>query len=202
MAWAVRVTLDLGRPDEAKRYLEQLAAANPNDAQWVSLHARFGTEFFRRLKKNEALQPTGTATRRRCDSTRSDANRSNQTRLTNLVAKLSDSNPVTRHDAEAGLRQAGIAAVEPFVKGLADDGFADEHPVMQRQLVAYRSTDRGGSDGNIESDDPKLAARIIPVLGAYRRTGHERSDIYYAPRIEPTSRLGREARESKPPSTR
>lgn len=167
LAWAVRVTLDLGRPDEAKRYLEQLAAANPNDAQWVSLHARFGTEFFRRLKKSEALQPTGT----KLSDTALDAVRResvNQTRLTNLVAKLSDSNPVVRRDAEAGLRQAGVAAVEPLVKGLADDSFADEHPAMQRQLASLGPQVTEALIGVLESDDPKLAARIIPVLGALK----------------------------------
>lgn len=174
LAWAVRVTLDLGRPDEAKRYLDQLAAANPNDAQWVSLHARFGAEFFRRLKKNETLQPTGA----KLADTALDAVRResvNQNRLTNLVAKLSDSNPVTRRDAEAGLRQAGVAAVEPLVKGLADDGFADEHPAMQRQLVALGPQIVEALIGVLESDDPKLAARIIPVLGALksrRAIGH------------------------------
>lgn len=174
LAWAVRVMLDLGRLDEAKRYLARLAATNPDDATWVALHARFGAEFFRRLKQAESLQPTGAQLANAAlDAVKKQA--LNSARLTALVGKLTDPSPITRRDAEAGLRDAGVAAVEPLIKVLADDGRAEEHFAVQRMLMMLGNPVVEPLIGVLESDQTALIARVFPVLGALktrRATGY------------------------------
>lgn len=167
LAWAVRVTLDLGRVDEAKRYLTQLVAAKPSSEVLLALHARYGADYFRRLKAAQPLQPEGeklaeaalAAVRKQA----TDANR-----LIVLVGKLLDPSPITRRDAEAGIKDAGPAAVEPLVKVLADPGRSDEHAAVQRMLMLLGPQAVEPLIGVLESDDPALKARVFAVLGALR----------------------------------
>ncbi len=167
LAWAVRVTLDLGRLDETKRYLTQLIAAKPSSDVLLALHARYGAGYFRRLKTAQPLQPEGTklaeaalaAVRKQA----TDANR-----LVALVGKLLDPSPITRRDAEAGLKDAGSAAVEPLIKVLADPGRGDEHAAVQRMLVLLGAQAIEPLIGVLESGDPGLNARVYAVLGALR----------------------------------
>jgi HEAT repeat protein len=167
LAWAVRVTLDLGRLDETKRYLTQLIAAKPSSDMLLALHARYGADYFRRLKTAQPLQPDGakladaalSAVRKHA----TDANR-----LVVLVGKLLDPSPITRRDAEAGLKDAGSAAVEPLVKVLADAGRSDEHAAVQRMLVLLGTQAIEPLIGVLESNDLGLKARVFAVLGALR----------------------------------
>ncbi len=167
LAWAVRVTLDLGRLDEAKRYLTQLIAAKPSSDALLALHARYGADYFRRLKAAQSLQPEGAkladaalaAVRKQA----TDANR-----LVVLVGKLLDPSPITRRDAEAGLKDAGTAAIDPLINVLADAGRADEHAAVQRMLVMLGPQAIEPLIGVLESGDPALTARVYAVLGALR----------------------------------
>lgn len=165
LTWAIRVMLDLGRPDEAKRYLARLAGTKPDDATWVAIHARFGVEFFRRLKQERELQPEGTTL---ADAALNAVRKQSldQARLTTLVGKLSDASAANRREAEVGLRDAGTAAIEPLVKALADEALMDEHFAIQRMLVSLGSQAVEPLLGVLENPAPALATRLYPVLGA------------------------------------
>ncbi|MFO0902395.1 MAG: HEAT repeat domain-containing protein [Pirellulales bacterium] len=167
LARAIRIMLDLGRPDEAARYLKRLAAANVDDAAWATLHSRYGAELFLRIIKHEQLQPEGAQVGRMALAAVERQAR-NPARLQTLVAKLSDPNQATRRDAEAGLRDAGVDAVAPLVAVLSDDALTDEHRAVQQMLVALGAQAVEPLLGALENNNPKLAARIYPVLGALK----------------------------------
>ena len=55
---AVLLTLQLNRPDVARRYLEAFVASSPSDEFLLDLRARYGTVTFLQLARTKELQPT------------------------------------------------------------------------------------------------------------------------------------------------
>ncbi|HND51695.1 MAG TPA: hypothetical protein PLV92_04840 [Pirellulaceae bacterium] len=162
---AVRISLDLGRLDEAKRYIVKLAAANPDEATLASLHSKFGADLFLRWSQTTELQPEGAALGRAAAAA-AQRLAQDSNRLQQLVIRLSDTNPLVRRQALNNLREAGARAVEPLVRVLADPQRKEEHLTAQRALVSLGLTTVGEPlIGVLEKNDPQLQGLVIEVLG-------------------------------------
>ena len=146
----VEMLVNLGRPDAAKAYVQQLAAAGLDPPAMASLHRRFGSTLFLRLIGEKQLAPEGQQLGRAVLEAVHQAVRDPQ-RLAALADRLSDPSPAVRHTAMVDLRQAGDAAVAPLVTVLADPARAAEHGRVQQAL---------------EQLD---VAAVEPLIGASRR---------------------------------
>lgn len=167
LARAIRIMLDLGRPDEAKRYMTRLKAAAPDDPTWAALHARYGSSQFLRWTSDPNLQPEGAALGRAAmEAARRQAE--DPQRLRSLVTRLTSPDQATRRGARLALRDAGTAAVGPLVTVLADDARGDEHAAAQAMLVELGQSTVEPLLGVLESNQLSLNVRVMGVLGALR----------------------------------
>ena len=123
LVWAARTVLDLGRPDEAKKYLKRLLDASPNAATLADLQRHFGSGLFVRFLRDEPLRPEGQQLGQAVLNAATAAAR-DPARLKSLIAKLTDPDPDVRRMALVDLREADDAAAAALIGVLADSSRA------------------------------------------------------------------------------
>lgn len=166
---AVQLVYDAGEKAETQLYLQKLIAAKPDLTTLAGFQETFGTAFFLRLMRDDAVQPEGSQVARAVMQAGPQVARDPQ-RLAGLVAKLGDPAQEVRSLAINDLRRAGHAAVAPLVQALADPAQAAKHAAVQQALGALGSEAIEPLIGVLGSPDPALRARVMPVLG-YLRAG-------------------------------
>ncbi len=144
---AVLLTLQLNRPDVARRYLEAFVASEPGDDFLLDLRARYGTATFLQLSKTQELQPASldlldrvrqaatarmtdvnvidrlidqlSGTARQRDQGLLELKHLRQHAVTHLLRRvMSDERPIPVDLAVATLVQIGPEAVMPLVGAL------------------------------------------------------------------------------------
>ena len=160
---AVRVLLDVGRPDAARPLLERLLDANPDAATLTALVDEFGSPFFLRLARERALEPLGTELAQRAtDAARADV--SDTTRIDDLLADLGDPSRRVRARAIDRLRTAGQPALAPLVLLLADDDRAAAHRAAGLALAAIGEESLPPLAAALAAGDPAFQERIAVAL--------------------------------------
>lgn len=160
---AIRNVIHLGRPDEAKKYIGQLLASSPDEGALVDLHRELGSAIFLRLLRDERFAPEGPAFGKAVlDAAFAAAH--DPAHLTELIDKLSDSDPAIRHTALVDLRAGGTDAVIALLSVLADSSRSDEHAIVRATLVNLEQLSVGPLVGALETRDEALLPQVIVVL--------------------------------------
>jgi hypothetical protein len=163
---SAQAALQFGRPDESKRYLEELLASQPADEQLAPLVAKHGDLLFQ-LRRREGVQPAGAQT---ADLIFGAARRLSQNaeRIEALVARLSDPDVGARQAALGELSLAGRHAVNPLLRGLADLSRAAEHAQMRGALVRLAGDTELPLIGALQTPQELLKLQVVAVLGRMR----------------------------------
>ena len=153
----------LGRGDVAKRYLDELLAAEPDDESLLRLRDKHGPWTFLQLARTINLRPASAELLRSMNAAFRE-NGATGKRLDTLIAQLSGG-PETRESALISLRDAGAAVVPRMLQVLNDasqqalhDGIAQALPRMSRQAAAPL-------EAALDSPNLTLRATAIDALG-------------------------------------
>ena len=161
---AVEILVNLGRPDEAQKYLQTLVGANLGQASLAALHGRFGSTLFIRLMRNTPLQPAGAQfSKAVLDAAYQDAR--SPKRLQSLINQLNDPSPEVRYTAAVDLRAGGEDAVAALVGVLADPSRSTEHARIRDTLVRLGGISQDPLIAALESDDESLRLQAMVTLG-------------------------------------
>lgn len=165
LMFAIRSLFDIGRTDEAKKYLKNLLAANPDRAALVELQNEYGSAVFFQFSRDHRLQPEGAELAKAVREAAYQAAR-DPARLNQLIRQLSD--PPRRYSALQELKAAGRAAVKPMLDALADPARADEHAAVRNGLAELGEPVVAPLIGALETSDARLRTQVIRTLGTIR----------------------------------
>ncbi len=161
---AIQTMMDLGRPDEAGKYLDKLIAAGIDKDAMIALHRQYGSGFFIGLSRYKPLAPQGLQFGRKVLETAYQAAR-DPNYLNILVKQLNDPSLGPRRVAISELRRADTAAVVPMVQALADKSRAQEHAGIRAGLAALGRTSIDPLIGVLETPNVDLRTHAVLVLG-------------------------------------
>ena len=167
LARALRNVVNLGRPDEAKKYAGQLVDASLERVDLVKLHRKYGAALFLRLYRDRRYSPEGTELGQLVLDAAAEAAR-DPALLNQLIKQLGDPAREVRHAALVDLHSGGDAAIVSLIGVLADSSRSAEYAVIRQALVDLGSASSGPMLAALESSDPYLAAQAIVVLSKLR----------------------------------
>ena len=162
---AAKITLDYGRPDEAKKYLAKLLAAKAEASVLAELAKTFGADLFLRFSNTQALRPEG-------DKVASvvlkayDESVHSPARLEEFVSKLSSENASQRKAARTDLVAAGTYAFPALFKVLADEGQGAIHVEVQRTLIEMGPLAEAPLLAALDSPSALVQTKVTEVLSA------------------------------------
>ncbi len=163
LARAIRNVVNLGRPDEAKRYIKQLLDGSPDESTLVELHRELGSAMFMRMSRDTRFAPEGPALGKAAlDAAYAAAN--DPARITGLIENLSDEDAAVRHSALVDLRSGGTNAVVALIGVLADGSRSAEHARIRAALVDLKEISVGPLVGALETRDEALLPQVIVAL--------------------------------------
>jgi CheY-like chemotaxis protein len=165
---AVNVLMQVGRPDEAKGYLQQLLAAALDAPALERLQRTFGSAFFVRLMSRADLAPEGAQFADAVLNAAWLAAR-DPDRLARLVQQLEDSSPARRRAAVVDLRAAGALGAAALIDALAKRAVQDPARV-QAALVALGESAVEPLTAALAAEDVALRSAAMGVLGQLRST--------------------------------
>src|SRR5262245_8428538 len=159
---AAQTTLQLGRPDESKRYLGLLLAAKPADDALAALASPFADLLFQ-LARTKELQPEG---KQVSNDILAAARRvaQNLDRINALIPQLSAESLGDRQDALGKLAQGGSAIVTPLLRVLADPARENEHRYIRAALAHLAVDTESPLVGALETPNEYLKMQVIAVL--------------------------------------
>lgn len=134
---SVQLLRQLERPEAAKRFLDQLTAANLSPEVLAALPREFGSAMFLRWSRDPALQPEGSQFADSVLAAAAERVR-DPARITELIKRLSDERPETRRAAMLDLNQAGDAAISALIAALVDQDPQTETADVRRALARMR----------------------------------------------------------------
>jgi CheY-like chemotaxis protein len=131
---AARITMEMNRPDEFKRYAAAWLALKPTDIDLAALNRKYGSALFIAMSRREALQPEGAQI---AEAVLSGATRyaRDPARLQGFIAQLSAPDSVTRGAALRGLRDAGTEGVAALIHALAEESLKADRAVVRDALT-------------------------------------------------------------------
>jgi HEAT repeat protein len=160
---AVENLINLGRPEEAKKYLKTLIDSKPNRGTLASLQQSFGSGIFFRLTSNEAMQPEGRPFAQAVlDAAYQVAH--DPARIAALIKQLSDPSESARYAALVDLRVVGEDAAVALIQALADPTRAAERTALRRGLVGLGRATEGPAFAALESTNEDLRLQVLAVL--------------------------------------
>ncbi|MFM2093593.1 MAG: hypothetical protein RIS70_717 [Planctomycetota bacterium] len=160
---AVKVTLDIGRPDEASTYLQKLIDAKLDDNTLAALRAKFGSDFFLRLSRAEKLS----AEERAFGTTVLEASQrvaQDPARLAALIPQLAAPGVEARAAAVGSIALAGRMAVNPLLQVLRDPAQAELHPAIRQMLVKLGRDAVDPLLAAMQSEEPELRVQLYEVV--------------------------------------
>ncbi|MBI2478006.1 MAG: hypothetical protein HYV60_04975 [Planctomycetia bacterium] len=160
---AIRNVVNLGRPDEAKKYIAQLLGGSPDEGTLVDLHRELGSAIFMRMSRDSRFAPEGPTLAKVVLDAAYAASR-DPAHLAQLIDKLSDADAAIRHTALVDLRAGGTAAVIALIGVLADSSRSTEHLAIRATLVNLKEVSVGPLVGALETQDEALLPQVIVVL--------------------------------------
>lgn len=192
LAGAIRNVVHLGRPDEARKYIQQLLDGSPDEATLVELHRELGSAIFMRMSRDAKFAPEGPALGKAVlDAAYSAAH--DPARISGLIEKLNDEDAAVRHTALVDLRSGGSDSVVALIGVLADSSRSAEHARLRAALVDLKELSVGPLVGALETRDEALLPQVIVTLGrlnASQVTPHLLRPYFTA---EPDALVGRAA---------
>ncbi len=164
LARAMQTMMMIARPDEAKKYLDELLKLIDDKDALVAIHKELSSAFFIRLSRYEPLLPEGLdLSKSVLDAAFKHAR--DPARMGDLVGKLNDPSVSVRGAAILELRRAAEAAIEPMVSVLADASRSDEHQAVRDALVQMGKPAIEPLIGVLEAADESLRIQAMDVLG-------------------------------------
>src|SRR5262245_3417819 len=160
---AADAALALERPDESKRYLAKLVAAQPADDVLAGLASKYG-DFLLRLIRIKELQPEGMQVSEKI-SQAAQRVAQNAERMQQIITRLSAGEQRDRQAALEQLRTVGTSAVMPLLAVLTDAGREPEHRNIRAALVHLGSTVELPLIAALDAPSDELKAQVIAVLG-------------------------------------
>jgi hypothetical protein len=180
---AAQSALQLGRADEAKRYLAQLLTDKPSDDALAALAASYA-DFLLQLTQNKDLQPEGKQVAEQIYAASARVVQSSE-RIEQAIRQLSDPQPVVQQEALDKLAAAGVQVVNPMLKALADGKRETEHRNIRNALVELGETLESPLVGALDTDNEVLKQQVISVLA---RIGSRRAvPLLIRPAIDPSA---------------
>ncbi len=167
--------LDYQRPDEAYKYIQQIAAGKPNNNVLIGLHREFGSGVFIRLQREPGIQPEGGRLGKQVMEA-ADKFAHDPQRIQQLITQLTSDSPRLRSLATIELRNISVAAINPLLQVLADANRRGEHPRVRFVLYDLGQTAIEPLIAALDSPHPLLQENVIQVLGEHRT---ERAVPYY-----------------------
>ncbi len=189
---SIEVLLDYGRPDVAKKLLDQLNALTLTPDQLVELHTRFRSALFFRIARDSSLGPAGPAFAKNVQDAAQRAAQDSG-RLATLIGQLSDPDAAQRHTALVDLRDAREAGVNALIQVLGDAGRSAEHRTVRDALVSILTPPADVQFRNdslpltellisaATTSDPALQVQVMAVLG--RLAAREATPLLVRPAI-------------------
>ncbi|WDI44826.1 hypothetical protein [Bremerella sp. P1] len=159
---AAILSVDLGRADLAKAYLNKLIQNDPPEDEVLAAQQKLGTGRIFRLQSIDALQPEG-AKAATLLLTKLDTYFKDPQRLGQLVDQLIDKDEVTRKKAVQQLKNAGADAANPLFAALADPSREAVRPAAKKMLVLLDRPIRDPLLAALDSSDPLLVAELVDV---------------------------------------
>jgi CheY-like chemotaxis protein len=160
---AILNLVNLGRPDEVKKYIAQLLGGSPDEGTLVELHRTLGSAIFMRMSRDSRFAPEG-STLAKAVLDAAHAASHDPAHLAGLIDKLSDPDPAIRHTALVDLRSGGTDAVIALIGVLADSSRSAEHLAVRATLVNLKEVSVGPLVGALETRDEALLPQVIVVL--------------------------------------
>ncbi len=162
---AIRILSDLGQPQLAQPFAQQLAGQQLDQTQKAVLFKQFPSATLMRLARNpELAKSVGPFIDDLFQS--AAAFRRDPARLAEWAQQLSDSNESVRAQAAYDLLRAREAAVAPLVAILADPARAAQHRTAKRMLLHLGDVAVAPLLGVLESPDAALKTQVVEVLGS------------------------------------
>lgn len=152
LARAIRTMLDIEQYEEARGYLSQLVALNPDRKQMFELSEEMGPDFFLRLRDQRELQPASTQFANQLFA-RSNQQAYSSDRIERLTSELSDDNKFVRQDALRKIRLLGAPAAAMMLNICGEADRRREIPYIRSALKQM---------GN---------EALLPLIGAARADG-------------------------------
>jgi hypothetical protein len=148
---ATRISLQMNRPDEFKRYAKDWLALKPTDADLAALNRKYGSALFMEMSRKKEFQPEGTQV---ADVVLTGAAKYTRDpmRLNDAIAKLAGPDSVTRAAALRILREAGEEGIIALIHALADASLKADRAAVRDALTLL------GRD----SIEPLIAALAAP----------------------------------------
>lgn len=164
---AALLSLDLGREDLAKAYLQQLIDKNPKQEDAVAAYRQLGSGRLMRLQTEAELQPVGGEAADilfdKLDTYLKDPDR-----LTTLVSQLTDADRVTRKIAVEQLLKAGPDATNPLFAVLGDPDQESLHAAAKKMLVRLDKDMYEPLVAALASENDLLVAQLADVAKEVR----------------------------------
>lgn len=160
----IRSLTQLGRPDLAKPFLQELAAAEIPPQTALELREDFGTATLLQLQSKEELQPEGAQIAGKVIQG-SQALLSDPAYINSLLDRMISDDPTVRRYYQRKLQATGTAMLNPTLQRLADDARAEEHRYYREALVFQGKRTVPGLVAALDSENAGLKASVIRVLG-------------------------------------
>ena len=162
---AAQTLLDLGYPEQSRKFIKQLLAANIPPAELAALQKKFGSALFLRIARDKRIAPEGGQFANSVLDAGARAARDPQ-RIKNLISRLGDPDRAVRYAAQVDLRDAGTSAVTELIRVLADPLRTAEHAAVKDTLIDLNEDAIGPLLGVIGGPrEDRLLVQAMTVLG-------------------------------------
>jgi DNA-binding response OmpR family regulator len=158
---------DLGRPDLAKAYLQQLAAANPGEAALAEVAGKIDADVLMRLSSNLELRPEGRALASAVLAAGAKQARNPQ-RLKAVIDRLADPSRQVQRAAMIEVLAAREDAAPALLIALADRNRAAVHPLARQTLVQIGEPAVMPLATALLTGNAELKVQVIDVLSQIR----------------------------------
>ena len=162
---AVITLLDLGAPEAAQGMLAKLLQADLDNNARADLARTLGSGELLRLTAQPALDADAKTFVQSLLIAADERSRDPE-RLARLIAQLDSPDAAVRRAAIVDLREGKTDAVAALLAALADPQRAEQHPQLKVALREMGSMAVGPLMGAMTTNDPRLKADAIELLGA------------------------------------
>ncbi len=160
---ATELMVRLGRPQLARRYLEQFVEADPDDDTLLELSDKYGPGLFIKLSNVQSLRPVSTRLLERVTQAFRETGASPE-RIDGLIERLGNP-PRDRELAIRSLKSLGPLAVPRFIVRLSDPQFAEEHDRLIDALSRLGKPAVPPLLAALATPSVKLRSDVAQVLG-------------------------------------